>query len=199
MSEKTLDKLISTLKTEAIEAADKDAAKILQEAKAEAEKIMRDAEAKRDQMIEEATKEADATKEKGALALQQAARDLHVRLASELMEVLAQVLRDEVDSNFTPERIAKAVEQVIGNVGGDVQVGLPEEMKEGAAEDVIQRLQGMDGLNGVVKDASLLNGFSIAKTKEGWSYRITPEDVAAYLSAQLSPKWLAYLRMDKEA
>lgn len=199
MSENTLDKLISTLKTEAIEAADKEAAKIVDEAKSEAERIIRNAESERDQMLDAADKDASAIREKGTMALQQAARDLHVRLAAELVDVLSRVLKAEVADSFTPDRIAKAVEQVMQNIGGDVEVVLPEQMKDELANDVIKRLQAMDGVDAVTKDASLLSGFSIVKSKEGWSYRITPEDVSTYLSGQLSQRWLAQLKKEKEA
>ena len=51
MSEKTLDQLIASLKTEAIEVAEKESQKILDEANSKAKKILEASEEKRKEML----------------------------------------------------------------------------------------------------------------------------------------------------
>ncbi|UJH69123.1 hypothetical protein [Allomuricauda sp. SCSIO 65647] len=194
MSEKTLDKLIATLKTEAIDAADNEAKQIVEKAQAKAQKIVDGAESKSKELLHHAEKEAEATLNKGEAALKQAARDLTVSVRNELLKLLKAALEREVETNFTPELMEKAVLKVIENVGSGIALQLPETMEAQLAKKIQKRLQDSDNLDSVTKDAHLLNGFTVTKTDQGWSYQISPEEVAELLNAHLSPKWVQILK-----
>lgn len=194
MSENTLDKLIATLKSEAIDAAEKEAAQILDKARAQAQKIIKNAEEKRAALLNNAEKEAQATLIKGEGALKQAARDLTVQVRNDLLKMLKVALENEVEINFTPDLIENAILKVIGNVGSGTTLKLPEEMEAKLAEKIRKRLQELDNLDAISTDTTLLKGFVISKTDQGWSYRISPEEVAELLNEHLSPKWVAMLK-----
>lgn len=199
MSERTLDKLIATLKSEAIEAADKEAHQIVGNAEQRAQKIMKEAEIKKDTMLSNAKIEAKATLDKGEAALKQAARDLTVSVRNDLLKLLKATLEREVKANFTPSLVEKAIVSVVENVGTGVALQLPKDMETKLAEKIQQRLQESHNLESITSDARLLHGFSVTKIDQGWSYHITPEEVAALLNTQLSPKWVEILKNESEA
>ncbi|KPM30879.1 V-type ATP synthase subunit E [Croceitalea dokdonensis DOKDO 023] len=198
MSEKTLDKLIATLKTEAIEAADKEAGQIVEQARTQAQKILKEAEVKKDELFGKAKKEAQATREKGEAALKQAARDVTVSVRNDLLKLFKAALEREVDANFSPDFMEKAILKVVENVGSGAALKLPEGMEGKLADKIQKRLQESDNLEAITKDASLPNGFVINKTDQGWSYHISPEEVAELLNEHLSPKWVDILTNESD-
>ncbi|MHA7831522.1 MAG: hypothetical protein ACX93O_10510 [Flagellimonas sp.] len=198
MSEQTLDKLIATLKSEAIETADKEAKQIVENARAKAQKILKEAEAKRAELLNNAEKEAKATLDKGKSALKQAARDLTVSVQNDLLKLLKATLEQEVATTFTPDLTEKAVLKVIENVGTGASLQLPKNMDASLAENIQKRLQESDSLEAISKDPTLLQGFTITKTSEGWSYQISPEAITDLLYEHLSTTWVNVLKNESD-
>lgn len=196
MSENTLDKLIAKLKLEAIDAAEKEANEIFEHAKTKAERILKDAQVKRDEILEKAENESKANTFKADGALKQAARDLTVTLRNDLLNLLGKVLEKEVESSFTPALIETAVLKVIENVGSGVALKLPKNLESNLADQIQKRLQSAEDITSITSNNSVVNSFSITKTEEGWSYDISPEEVANLLQSHLSPKWLDILKSD---
>lgn len=198
MSEKTLEKLIATLKSEAIEAADQEAKQIVEKARLRAQKTVQEAETTKVEILKSAEQEAQAILDKGQGALQQAARDLNVSVRNELLELYRGVMEREVDANFTPELMETAILKIIENVGSGVALTLPETMETKLAHKIQKQLQASDKVSEITRDATLTKGFSIAKTDEGWSYHITPEAVAKRLQEHLSATWVDLLKFQSE-
>ncbi|MDE3743479.1 hypothetical protein [Maribacter polysaccharolyticus] len=194
MSEKTLDKLIVTLKTEAIEAADKEAKQIVEKAHKEAQRILKEAEEQKEELLVKADKEAQAIYGKGESALKQAARDLTISVRNDLLKLLKTALEREVESNFTPDLMERAILKVVGNIGSGVALKIPENMKKELADKIQERLRTSGNLDTLTKDPNLPNGFVVTKTDQGWSYRISAEAVAELLNGHLSPKWINILK-----
>ena len=198
MSEQTLDKLIATLKSEAIETADKEAKQIVENAREKAQKILKEAEAKRAALLNNAEKEAKATLDKGEGALKQAARDLTASVHNDLLKLLKATLEQEVATTFTPDLTEKAVLKVIENVGTGASLQLPENMDASLAENIQKRLQESDSLEAISKDPTLLHGFTITKTSEGWSYQISPKAITDLLYEHLSTTWVNVLKNESD-
>lgn len=198
MTENTLDKLIATLKSEAIEAADLKAKEILDKAQLQAQEITKEAEAKKAALLNNAEKEAQATLKKGEAALRQAARDLIISTQNDLLKLLKALLEQELETNFTPDLMEKAVLKVVENVGSGVTLVLPKNMETKLAEKIQKRLQASNNLVSITTDTTLLHGFSITKTDQGWSYHISPKEVAELLNAHLSPKWVNILKNESD-
>lgn len=189
MSDKNLDKLIQTIKREAIEAADKKVAEILENAEKEADAIINSAKIKKAALIEEGEKRAESTLNKGQKALQQAARDLSIMLHNDLKHLFKVVLQQEVDASFTPDLIKTAVLKTLEQLGTNAEVQLPESLKNDVASFIHKQLQQSKDVTKISANSSLVNGFTITKEDEGWSYHITPEEVTEILNSQLSNQW----------
>ncbi|MCW5518254.1 hypothetical protein J1N09_00285 [Aureitalea sp. L0-47] len=198
MSEKTLDRLIATLKSEAIEAADNKTREILENARVQSQKIIEEAEAKRDEMLQSAELEAEATREKGKAALQQAARDLSISVRNDLLKLLKSVLEREVKDGVTSETIVNAILKIVENVGGEATVELPENMQKELADKIQQRLSTSENLVSIITEKNLIEGFKISNKDRGWSYEITPEEVTELLFANLSPKWIELIKNESK-
>jgi cell division septum initiation protein DivIVA len=195
MSEKSLDQLIASLKSEAIEAAEKESNEILEEARSQAQKILKEAEKTRKQILMEAENEAQATIQKGESALQQAARDLYIALRNDLLQLFNAVLEKEIHTAFTPDLLKSAVAKVIENIGSEVELKLPADFEKELADYIHKRLQSSDPVS-IIKEDSLLKELTITKTDQGWSYEISPEEIAGLLQSRLIGKWAEVLKND---
>ncbi|UII76496.1 hypothetical protein LV716_01530 [Flagellimonas sp. HMM57] len=198
MSEKTLDSLIATLKTEAIEGAEKESDAILKAAQNEAKRIVEEAEEKQKQILSNAQKEADATLSKGESALRQAARDVTVSLQNDLIQLLKAVLERDVATNFTPDVLGAAVVKVIENIGDEVALELSPDLEVKLADYIQQRLQKSDTLAGITTNSTLSKSLNITKKDQGWNYHISPEAVTELLGIHLSDKWMKILKSEIE-
>lgn len=198
MSETNLNNLIATLKTEAIDAAEKEAAAILNAARDKAQRTLRDAEEQQKARLQEAEKEAEAILIKGKSALRQAARDVTISLQNDLIQLLTAVLERDIQDNFTPELLKSAITKVIENIGSDVELDLSADLKEDLADHIQQRLQTSNQLLGITADSSLSKTINITKKNEGWNYQISTEAITELLAANLSGKWLKILKNETE-
>ena len=196
MGKQTLDTLIDKIKSEAIEAAEHKAKEILDRARMEAQSITTEAEAKREALLFGADKEAQATLAKGEIALKQAARDLIISVRNDLLELLKNLLEQEVEDNFTPDLMEKAIVIIMENMGSGTELRLSEDMETELAEKIRRRLQQSDTSNSISMDSALPKGFSVAKTEEGWSYHISSKELADLLNDHLSPKWVEILEKE---
>ena len=190
MSEKNLENLIATLKTEAIETAEKEAQAIIKAAQEEAHGILTDAREEKKHLLHTAEKEAKVSIEKGESALRQAARDVRLSLQIELLQLLKAVLENEVEAKFNPELLNTAIVKVIENIGSNLELKISTELEESLAIYIQQHLQTSDKLAEITIDNSVLKGLRITKKDEGWSYDISPEAIAQVLDKHLSVKWV---------
>ena len=194
MSENILYHLIKSLKTEAIEVAEKEAEKILTKAKEQAQQIVQAAEEKRDILLAEAEQEAQSIRSKGEAALQQAGRDYSISVRNELLHTFQSILEAETRKEFTPDLLKTAIVKVIEDIGGDVELKLSPEFSEELADYIHDRLKSSEKLVSIAKDNTILNGFSIAKKDLGWSYTVSPEEVAEALNKHLNKRWVNILK-----
>lgn len=193
MSDKNLDKLIAQLKSEAIDKAEKESQSIIEAANKKAESIVKKAKEARQLTLSEAEKEAQDIVSKGESALKQAARDLNVTVKHDLLKLFEIVLKKEVEKSFTPDLIKTIVVNVVGTLGKNIELKLPKDTEQQLVDTIHKQLQQSGNSVSIIKDENLLKGLSITKTDEGWSYQITPEEVAAVLNGYLSKKWIHIL------
>ena len=197
MSEKTLDHLIASLKSEGIEAAEKESKKILEEARSHSEQIVRAAEAQRDAMLAQAEEEANAIVDKGEKALRQASRDYSLSVRNELLAMFRSALDTETTRAFSSDALKSAIVKVIENVGGDVELKLSPQLTREVAGFIQSRVQSSDQPVTIVEDNKILSGFSVTRKDQGWSYSISPEDVSEALKGHLNSNWLEILNKEE--
>ncbi len=196
MSDQNLEKLIASLKSEAIDAAEKKSTEIVEAAQLEAKKIIQEAEAKKERILLNADKEAKAIIEKGESALRQAARDLNISVRMELIQLLGAVLEKEVSKSFTPDLIKTSVLKIIENIGTQIELKLPPDLEQELATYVHHQLQISNDLASITKENKYLKQLSVKKTDEGWSYQISPEVISELLQSHLIDKWAKLLNKE---
>jgi V/A-type H+-transporting ATPase subunit E len=194
MSERNLDQLIASLKTEGIAAAEKESAKILEKAKLQAQQIVKAAEEKRSSMLAEAEQEAEALIKKGEAAFRQAGRDYSISVRNELLQMFQAVLEAETRQEFKPDLVKSAIVKVIENIGSEVELNLSPEFSQELSSYIHSQLKSSDTPVKVVENNTILKGFSIAQKDQGWTYTITAEEVAAALQNYLNPNWVKILQ-----
>jgi V/A-type H+-transporting ATPase subunit E len=193
MSDKNLGQLIEALKTEAIDAAEKEAKRIVTEANLQAQKTLKAAEEKRDTMIQEAEAEAKAILSKGESALRQAGRDYSISVRNEMLQMFELVLEKEIEKEFTPEVLKSAIIQVVENIGSDVELKLSKDFSAELAAYIHSQLKSSKNTVSIMEDSTLLNRFSISHDDQGWSYSISPEEVSEALKHHLNHNWKSIL------
>ena len=196
MSEKSLDQLIASLKTEAIEAAETEAEKILADAKQQADQMLQAAADQKATLLANAEAEAAAIRQKGEAALRQAGRDYSISVRNELLVVFQTVLEGETRSTFRPNLLKEIIGSVIENIGRDVELSLSEADAKELAEYIHNRFQSSEQAVSVLANQSVLSGFVITPTEEGWSYTISAEEVAESLKKHLNKNWLKILEQE---
>lgn len=189
MKDKDLQQLISSLKTEAIEAAEEEAQRIVTTARQQAKAIEEEAADKQQQILSEAEREAQAIIEKGKQALQQAARDLKLSLRQEILAMLNTVLEAEVAKNLKPDLIRSVITPILKNVGSDVEIELPAESLQDLRDYLQQQLQSGEYDLKFSSNGMLPEGMKIRKTQEGWIYEISPKTITEALRPHLTPQW----------
>ncbi|OZV68091.1 hypothetical protein [Winogradskyella aurantia] len=196
MSEHTLDGLIAKVKSEAIEASEKEAQKIIADAKHKAQQLLSKAEADKVVLLDEAQAKADALLDKGKVALNQAARDVQISVKNDIQKLFKSVLETEIKDGFTPELYVKVISKVIDQLGSHVSIALPADTKEDLVNAIKQSVAKSKTVPEIITKHNLLSGLSVTKTDEGWSYEITAEEIADLLNQHLSNKWVELLRND---
>lgn len=195
-----LQELIEQIKKDGVNAAEAQAAAILESAKNEAEKIIADAKIQADKMMADAKSENAKTVKSGEDALRQAGRNLLISfresVARELNAIISKNVNDVYSSDAFAKLIISAVESwtkkpesdditVILN-GSDlarledtVLIELKEKMSSGVT------LKANDNFDG---------GFRIAVNNGTVYYDYSSQAVTDMLSDYLSPKVTALLK-----
>lgn len=197
MSDQNLDQLIKSLKTEAIDAAEKEAAKILHEATLKAQASLDKAKKKKSQIIADAETEAEAIVRKGEAAIQQAGRDLTLSLQDDLLQLFRSALEIEITKEFTPELVKSVIISMIENVGSGVEIKLPIETIRELGDFISSQIKSTGDNILFGQDDSLVSGMKIKETGEGWYYHITPETIAEALQPCLTDYWISILKEKK--
>jgi V/A-type H+-transporting ATPase subunit E len=190
MADQDLQQLISSLKTEGIEAAEAEARTVVAEAQKKAEAVEAAAAKRRDEMLAAAEQEAADIVDKGKQALQQAARDLKLALRQEIVALLDTIFQDEVNQNFTPDLIRSAIAPILENVGKDVSLEVPAEMAEELSAYLRTKLQAGEEDLALQPNGKQSATFHIRHSSAGWTYEITPETITEALRPHLTQRWL---------
>lgn len=189
MSEKNLQSLIETIKSEGIEVADKKAAQIILEAEKKAALIIETAKNNRKNIIEEAEKEAKSISEKGNNALKQAARDITISLKNDIKKIFEHLLKNTVQNHFSDDIVKNSILQILQQIGSDSELILPENQLQEIKAFIHKKLQNESGIPKISSDKSIIDGFAIQNTKEGWTYKITSTEIAELLNRYLGSHW----------
>ena len=109
-------------------------------------------------------------------------------------DVFQAVFEKEIRNEFTPDLLKTAITKVIENIGSDVELKLSKELSVELADFIHTHLKSSNELLSIIEDNSVLSGFSVAKKDQGWSYSISPEEVADALQKHLNSNWMFILK-----
>lgn len=193
MSDKNLEQLIASLKSEAIDKAEQEAEKIISDAKLKAQGILKDAQKGKETAVKDAEKEAEDILHKGKIALQQASRDLVLSLQNDLLDLFKALLEKEIKSEFKAETIKSIITSVVDSMGKGININLPAETYKQLSDFIHLKVKDGDEIS-FSEDKSLISGLKIAKSKEGWSYNINAETISEALLPFLNTNWIEILK-----
>mgnify|MGYP003562731847 CR=1 FL=1 len=196
MSEHNLKGLIAKVKAEAIEKADKEAQELISQAQQQAAKIVKKAEQERKEILEKANATSEEIQSKGVIALKQAARDVHLSIKSDLIELFKSVLEANIEEAFSKEVYVAVIKEFTKALKGNLSISLPEELEDQLVNSIRQEVAQNSSAATVIKDKNLLSGLSVRQTDEGWSYDMTAEEISELLNSNLSQRWMTILNSD---
>lgn len=195
-----LQELIDQIKKDGVEAAEAQAAAILETAKAEAERIISDANAQADKIMADAKNENERIVKSGEDAIRQAGRNLLISFRESVAKELNAIIGENVSSVYSsgtlPQLIVKAVESWLSkSEATDISVILSGEDLAKLETALLAELKAKM-LTGVTLKANdnFDGGFRIAVNGDGAYYDYSKDAVTDMLSNYLSPKITALLK-----
>lgn len=195
-----LQELIDQIKKDGVEAAEAQAAAILETAKAEAEKIISDANAQADKIMADAKNENERIVKSGEDAIRQAGRNLLISFRESVAKELNAIIGENVSSVYSsgtlPQLIVKAVESWLSkSEATDISIILSGEDLVKLETALLAELKAKM-LTGVTLKANdnFDGGFRIAVNGDGAYYDYSKDAVTDMLSNYLSPKITALLK-----
>jgi V/A-type H+/Na+-transporting ATPase subunit E len=188
-----LQELLDKIKSEGVEAARVEAARLLAEAEAKRKALLEEAEREARALVEKARADAARAEESGKAALSQASRDLILSFRDQLRGLLDAVVRAETAAAFGPAVLTEAIPAVLKAIaaggGEDLKVLLPPAMLSRLEGGLAARLSAelkkgvelkpIDGLD---------SGFRISEKGGAAYYDFSAQSVAELLSRHLNAR-----------
>lgn len=182
--------LVASIRKDGIEAAQKEAAQIIADAKQQADTLLREARKEAAALVEKAQREMDTRDQSARSSLQQASRDVQLSLKKAILSQLDALLVKTVEKGFEGKDLVTLIEKVVTSVGDSAskQVQLSEKDFSALAAQLKTQLQKSlkEGLEIKAVD-SVSSGFRLAEKDGSGFYDFSAEETAALLKPFLSP------------
>lgn len=195
-----LQEIIEQIRKDGVEAAEAQAAEILENAKKKAEKIVSDANAEAEKIILNSKIENEKNVKAGEDSIRQAARNLLISFRESVTRELNVIINDKVNAVYSSDNfvdlIIKAVEVWTGNPDADdISVMLNSDDLKKLESSLLSELKAKM-LSGVTIKANdnFDGGFRIAVDNGAVYYDYSAAAVTDMLSGYLSPKVAALLK-----
>ncbi|MDA3864971.1 MAG: hypothetical protein PF689_14010 [Deltaproteobacteria bacterium] len=210
MASDSLKSVIKKLKKEGIEAAEKKADKIIQDAQAKAEDIQIQAEMKAKTMVDEAKEEAETIKNQLNTELNRSAQVALDAFKTSVEEALVIPAVDESlekelnQTKFLEKVILEVVKGFVksGYKNSDIQLVLSPEMKKKLGSSITARIKMLiaGGKTTVDFDDDIRFGFKAGPKEKGFVFDLTDKGFREILVKFISPKFreLFYTEATKE-
>lgn len=187
-----LRELIEQIKKDGVQAAEAEAAVVLENAKAQAEKIVADAKVQAEKIVADAKSESERMTKSGEDALCQAGRNVLISFRESVARELAAIVGESVNAVYSSEVLAGLIANVVENMAGktgDIEVVLNGEDLKKFEKTLLSALKEKM-LTGVTLKANdnFDGGFRIAVDNGNVYYDYSAEAVVEMLSNYLSPR-----------
>lgn len=182
-----VQELISKIKTEGFEEAQKQSQAIEDEARRKAATIVADAQAQAVRIVEEAQDTAHKLDAATRLALEQAARNVLLALRQDILDLLKKLVAKEVSQALTADHLANLVEVVARSAASAVQMTLNEADLAALKDVCLSRLQD-DVRRGVTLSArsGRAKGLTISFDRNKSCFDLTEGALADYFTGFVS-------------
>ena len=195
-----LQELINQIKKDGVEAAEAQAAAILETAKAEAKKIIADANTQADRILSDAKNKNERTVKSGEDAIRQAGRNLLISFRESVTKELKAIIGENVSSVYSSDALSQLIIRIVEGWASkpdadDLSVILSSDDLAKLEDSLLAELKAKM-LTGVTLKANdnVDGGFRIAVDGDGAYYDYSKEAVTDMLSSYLSPKITALLK-----
>lgn len=189
-----LQELIDQIKKDGVEAAQTEAASILENAKAEAERIIADARSQADKILVNAKTENDRMVKSGEDAIRQAGRNLLISFRESVTRELEMLLNQNVTAVYSSEKLSQIIVNVVQSWAAkpdteELTVILNAESLKALEETTLAGIKEklLTGLTLKASD-SFDGGFRIGVNGSSAYYDYSAEAVVDMLSSYLSPR-----------
>ena len=185
-----LKEVIEKIKREGIESAQSSASQIIAEAEERAATIIKEAEKESRHLKESARQDAESMEKRGVEAMRQAGRDLVLGLKSEIENIFARIIENEVADAMDEKLLSEAVLAAVQNLSeADFELQIPEhkfqdleaQLQKSLAEKIFS---GMT----IAPSAGLDAGFRLTKKDGSAFYDFSEKEIAAMLAYFLNPR-----------
>ncbi|MDF3128310.1 hypothetical protein P0Y35_03790 [Kiritimatiellaeota bacterium B1221] len=193
----TIQPLLERIQNEGLKKSEAQRDQILADAKTKAESILSDARQQAEKIIADAEKQAETSIARGQTALEQASRDLLLKLRTEMARQLNVAAEKAAASALSSEELISQVIPVLAASGsGKVSVEAGENLA-GKLKDLLPALLKDAGRGSeVVMNPKTGAGFSLHFGESAEAIDFTSQAVADWLSQNLRPELAALLRPD---
>ncbi|MFH0975094.1 MAG: V-type ATP synthase subunit E [Spirochaetota bacterium] len=186
-----LNELITKIKKDGIDEAEKKAAEIIDNAEKEASEIIKNAKKEASEIISNAKKEQQHFENTGREALKQAGRDLILSIREKLILMFDSIIKQEVSGALTDGVTAEILPVIIKNWtdnGKDIEVFLSKEDRVKLEESLFNKLAAELKNNVTVKaHPEVKAGFRVTEKDGDLYYDFTDSAIAENLVRYLNP------------
>ncbi len=186
-----LKAIIEKIKTDGIDNANEQAARIISQAETKAREIMAQAEEKSREIIEASEKTSEKNLRNGISSLNQAGRDVLLKSIKNITDIFGGLINDETAKAFDLKFLQDAIIQIIKNWKPDdlsgLDILLPDEYKDKLFSQLKSKLSAelKHGLE-IKGESSLKDGFILSEKNHRYYYDFTASGIAAQISNLLS-------------
>ncbi len=186
-----LAELIAKIKADGIGVAEKEAQRLIEDAKAKAAAIVAEARAEADKVLAQAKDGAAREEAAGRAALAQAARNSVLGFKESIDSMLRALAKDQAGKALDPELLARLIPQVAKALssGEALELALAPKDLEALGDHFAAAMAKEIGSGVSLKaGASMGSGFRIAEKGGAYSYDFSAEKFGEILSQYLSPR-----------
>jgi V/A-type H+-transporting ATPase subunit E len=192
-----LDSLIEKIKTDGVDAAKKQADKILSETQKEADQIIKKAKEEAEQFRKKAETDAVSYQKNSEAAIQQAARDTLLVLKEKITAMFEQILLSDIDKLMNKDFLKDLIVEFAKTWAKDDDIQI---LVNGVDADALKaqlKRSLSDNIKGDIEiklDKKIEHGFRIGKKDSHLFYDFTDESILDALRVFLNPKLAELLK-----
>jgi len=195
--EDTLGGLIAKIKSEGVEEARRQADEIIRKAQEEADGIIKKAKEEAEKIIAEADQKASLRQKNAKAAINQAARDVTLRLKEELTRLFEKALLRQIQETLDTDTVAQLIVELVRNWSPEkeLEVTVPPEAKEKLEKLLLAKIKEEAKKGIVIKvDERLTKGFYIGIKEDNLYYDFSDESIFESLKVFLSPSLVSFMQ-----